>query len=302
MGLTRAGAAYALASLRVRLQSKQHVSAMIRVRNEEEFLSAAVASIADLVSEIVIIDNLSDDGTPAVIAELQRAYPAKVSSHNYPYPIRRVGREHWELSAQRADRPSPNLSTTYYNWSLARCRHPFVLKWDGDMIATPAFRAAVQAWRASPRPILVFNGQNVHPDRRHLVKARVTDREALLARLSVPGLPKWVTSLTEDAQEPRLFPRYHARYDDGTRWTQRFDSPFEHRDYRKRSRVVAPEPCFLHMKFCKRDPLSNYTDDLREVIAGNIDVGDPLPPAALALLASHGADAPPHGGGNPRTP
>lgn len=293
MGLTRAGAAYALAALRVRLQSKRHISAMVRVRNEEEFLFASVASIADLVSEVVLIDNRSDDRTPAVIVELERAYPGKVSAWAYPHEIRRVGREHWELSKQRGDQPSPHLSTTFYNWSLARCRMPFVLKWDGDMIATPAFREAVQAWRASGRPILVFNGQNVHPDRRHLIRARVTDRDVLLARLSVPGLPKWVTSLTEDAMEPRLFPRFGARYDDGTRWTQRFNSPFEHGDYRARSRFVAREPCFLHMKFCKREPLSNYTDDLRQVIEGNIDVGEPLPPTALALLASHGVAAPP---------
>jgi glycosyltransferase involved in cell wall biosynthesis len=267
---------------------KKSISAMVRVRNEEEFLFAAVASIVPHVAEVVIADNLSEDGTPEVIAELQRTFPDKVSSHSYPYVLRKVGREHMELAASASDTPSPHLSSTFYNWTLRRCRHPWILKWDGDMVATPAFETALAAWRASPRPVLVFNGQNVHPDRQHLIKARITDRDVLLARLTVPALPMWVTTLTTDAREPRLFPRFAARYDDATRWTQRLASPFEYRDFRKRARVDATEPCFLHMKFCKRDALANYSPDLAQVIADNIDVGEPLSAGALAVMRQHG--------------
>ena len=143
MGFSRAGLLYAIASWRVRLQAREDISAMVRVRNEEEFLFAAVSSIVDLVNEIVIVDNLSSDGTPGVIAALQRKFPTRVSTHSYPFEVRKVGREHWELASQRTRRPSPHLSSTYYNWALRRCRHPFILKWDGDMIACPAFEASL---------------------------------------------------------------------------------------------------------------------------------------------------------------
>jgi hypothetical protein len=289
MGISRAGVRFTLASWRVRLQDKQRISAMVRVKNEEEFLFAAVSSIVEHVSEVLIIDNLSTDRTPEVIAELQRAFPSRIRTERYPHEVRRVGRENWELASTPAHRHSPNLSSTYYNWALARCRHPFVLKWDGDMIARPEFATAVDEWRASSRPVLVFNGQNVHPDRRHLIRARVTDRAVLLEGLSVPGLPMWVTSLTEDAKEPRLFPRFGAQYGDQILWTQSLASPFEHRDYRKRARVTAKAPCFLHMKFCKRDALANYSDDLRAVIEGNIELGDPLGDDAMRVLQKHGA-------------
>ncbi len=43
----------------------KQISAMMRVKNEEEFLAASVLSIADFVDEIVIIDNLSTDNTPS---------------------------------------------------------------------------------------------------------------------------------------------------------------------------------------------------------------------------------------------
>lgn len=287
MALSRPALEYTLASWRVRLHSKRRISAMVRVRNEEEFLFAAVTSIVDHVTEIVIVDNLSEDGTAAVISDLQREYPDKVRAYRYPFELRRVGREHWELAAQSKDRPSLHLTSTFYNWALQRCRCPWVLKWDGDMIAGPQFSRAIDTWRTSPRPVLVFNGQNVHPDRRHLMRARITNRDELLARLTVPALPSWVTTLTEDAREPRLFPRFAARYDDGTQWTQSLASPFEHRDFRKRARITAGAPCFLHMKFCKRDALANYSPDLREVIADNIEVADPLSDDALAILRRH---------------
>lgn len=286
--LSGAGLRYVYARARVRLQSKRHVSAMLRVRNEEEFLEAAVESIAGHVSELLLVDNLSTDRTPAIIETLQRRYPAKVRSLSYPFAIRRVGKEHWDLATSPTERTSPHLSSSFYNWSLEQCRHPFVLKWDGDMIATPAFVEALARWQASPRPVLMFSGENVHPDRRHLIRARVSDRETLLRRLSVPGLPGWVTHLTRDAKEPRIFPRFAARYDDAIRWTQQLDSPFVHRDFRRRARVVVEPSCFLHMKFCKRDALANYSDDLRDVIEGNIAVGESLSAEAMSLLGRFG--------------
>ena len=42
------------------------------------------------------------------------------------------------------------------------------------------------------------------------------------------------------------------------------------------------------MKFCKRDALANYSDDLRAVIEENIALGDSLSPEAVAILEKHG--------------
>jgi hypothetical protein len=69
---------------------------MVRVKNEEEFL---FASIADHVDEVVIVDNGSSDGTPAVIEALCGRYRGKISRHSYPFEIRKVGRENWELAS-----------------------------------------------------------------------------------------------------------------------------------------------------------------------------------------------------------
>jgi glycosyltransferase involved in cell wall biosynthesis len=271
-----------------KLTRGRRISAMIRVRNEEEFLRPSVESIVDLVNEIVIVDNLSSDGTPAIIEELRRKHSTKVVVDRYPYEVRRVGQETLELVNTPGGVKSPHHSATFYNFCLRRCRYEFVLKWDGDMIATEEFAVALESWRKSGRPILVLNGANVHPNRSTLVAARSSDRDELLARLNVPTLPMWVTTLTYDAPEPRLFPRFRARYSEGKGWTQALASPYCDFHFAKEFWLKFVGVSFLHMKFCKSDPYSNYSPDLAEVIRSNITVGPPLSPEHRDLLARQG--------------
>lgn len=259
---------------------------MLRLRNEGEFLTAAVRSIAHLVDRILLVDNRSTDATPALIDRLLADYPNKAEAHHYPHDVVRVGVENRRLSAAEPD--SPRLLSSYYNWCLARCRTPFVLKWDGDMIALPALAEEIAAWRAGGRPILVMNGANVHSDRCHLIRARVEDKAVLAAQLETPGLPAWACRLTYDHPEPRLFPRAGAGYDDSLGWTQRLASPFADRTLKDTHRHRASGPCFLHMKFCKADPWAGYSPNLARVIADNVALGPVLPAAWRRVLEQHG--------------
>jgi glycosyltransferase involved in cell wall biosynthesis len=258
------------------------ITAMLRIRNEAEFLEAAVRSIAELVDRILLVDNRSTDATPAIIERLLADYADQAEAHRYPHDVVRVGAENRRLSAAAPD--SPRLLSTYYNWCLARCRTPFVLKWDGDMIALPALADEIAAWRAGGRPILVMQGANVHPDRRHLIRARVEDKAALAAQLEVPGLPAWACRLTYDHPEPRLFPRAGAGYDDSLGWVERLASPCADLALKETHRHRAATPCFLHMKFCKADPWAGYSPDLARVIAGNVALGPALPADWRRLL------------------
>lgn len=262
------------------------ITAMLRLRNEGEFLTAAVRSIADLVDRILLVDNCSIDATPAIIDRLLADYPDQIEAHHYPHDVVRVGAENRRLSIAEPD--SPRLLSNYYNWCLARCRTPFVLKWDGDMIALPALANEIAAWRTARRPILVMNGANVHPDRRHLIRARVEDKATLQAQLDTPGLPAWACRLTYDHPEPRLFPRDGAGYDDSLGWVERLVSPFADRTLKETHRHRASAPCFLHLKFCKADPCAGYSPDLARVIAGNVTMGPVLPPAWRRVLEQYG--------------
>jgi hypothetical protein len=255
----------------------KHISAMIRVKDEEEFLYPVVKSIGAHVDEIVIVDNLSSDRTPAIITALRREYPGKVIPHEYPYRLLRRGSENRELAGRPEARSSPHLSATYYNWCLRRCRGPFVLKWDGDMIATDRFEEALKEWRASTKLVMRFKGANVHPDRQHLVAARSSDLEALASGMAVPFLPTWIASMSHAAVEPRLFPKRFARYRMG-RWTQNLKSPCLHARGGPESWHEVSEPCFLHLKFCKRAPYSDYSPDVERVVSSNVALGPALTP------------------------
>jgi glycosyltransferase involved in cell wall biosynthesis len=271
-----------------KLRRAGRVSAMLRVRDEEEFLRSAVDSIVDLVDEVVVVDNLSRDGTPAIIRDLRRAYPGKVVADAYPHEIRRVGRETLELVNMPGGVTSPHHSATFYNFCLRRCRYEYVLKWDGDMIATPAFGEALDGWRRSGKPVLIMHGANVHPNRSNLLAARSSDRDELLARLERPSLPIWATTLTYDTPEPRLFPRSRARYGEGKGWTQALASPYYDPAFKNEFRHFYKGVTFLHMKFCKRDPFANYSNDLADVIRSNITVGPPLADEHRDVLVRQG--------------
>ncbi len=262
----------------------REVSAMVRVKNEEEFLYPAVKSIAGAVDEIVLIDNLSADRSPLIMEALAREHPAKVVRAAYRHDVLRVGRESRALASEPGFRRSPHLSANYYNWCLRRCSRPFVLKWDADMIATDAFRAALEEWRRSPKLLLTFRGANVHPDRRHLAASRIGDREELRASSDTQDVPIWAAALEYDFYEPRLFPKAFARYEMGLRWTQRLSRPFHYAILAGGASTRVPDPCFLHLKLLKKAPFSSYSDDLARTIASNLAVGPALEPGWEAVL------------------
>ena len=158
---------------------RKRISAMMRVKNEEAFLRASAELILPMVDEIVIIDNNSSDATPRVAGDLARSFPAKVRVYDYPHEIAKVGSENQALAATPADRASPRLLANYYNWCLRRCRMNFVLKWDGDMVATPAFAAHIEMFKKSSYVMMGVFGANLHPDRRHLVAASESIRREI---------------------------------------------------------------------------------------------------------------------------
>jgi len=152
------------------------------------------------------------------------------------------------------------------------------------MIATDLFRDKVREWRESDLEVVFCRGANVHADREHLTAAISGDREAMLARLSVPGLPRWATFMTRDSPEARIFPTRDSRFVSDRLWTQRIATPWIDANPRRARVREADGVDYLHMKLCKRDPFSNYSEELARELASNVTVGPPLEPEHRALL------------------
>ena len=229
------------------------ISAMFRVKNEEEYLGAALESIIDLVEEVIIVDNLSTDSTAAIIADFRHRHPAKVRDFSYPHPLARYGDENTDLASTRAGRRSPALLANYYNWCLAHCTHPFILKWDGDTVATAKFGLALAEFRTSRKQCLWHIGANLHQDGQHLIA----------------GVPF-------EAPEPRLFYRRFAKYTNALEYCELLESPYVYPSERYIAR--AAEPLYVHMKYCKTDRFSNMSADLQAAALLLDAVGEPISP------------------------
>jgi glycosyltransferase involved in cell wall biosynthesis len=241
----------------------KRLSAMFRVKNEEEYLARAIESIVDLVEEVVIVDNGSDDASPQIIADFCRRYPGKVKSFSYPHRIARYGDEHIELARTWAGRRSPAFLPNYYNWCRARCSQPYILKWDGDTVATDALAPTLRAFRQSRSQILWYTGINLHESREYFISGRPL----------------------EDV-EPRLFYKPFSHYGNYLGYVEQLWSPYgtlfsEYSEYIR-------EPLYFHLKFCKRQRFTNISDNLKEREQRFSSQGDALPPEFKRQVVSLG--------------
>jgi glycosyltransferase involved in cell wall biosynthesis len=247
-------------------------SAMIRIHDEEEWIYQSISSIAEHVEQLVLVDNLSTDRTPALIRQIASEHPLKVAAYSYPHRIARQGLEHRELAASRDGHNSPRLLPNYYNWCLARCDKPYVIKWDCDMIALPEWYVALDAFRASSRQVMCFSGVNIHPTADHVVK-------------NIPPVvdapPPFLSSIpAADYPEARIFPKRFAAYRSASVF-EGLRSPFDQPGFAQ----VWDEPMYLHVWLRKRQPFANASpNDRQRVLLASVQPGEPLSADAVAAL------------------
>ena len=211
--------------LRISNTTKQ-ISAMVRIKNEAQFLYASIESIIDCVEEVVLIDNLSSDGTPLIIQDLCRKYPNKVRAYEYRHEIVRAGEDHEKLA--KTNPASERLTANYYNWCLKKLSKPYVLKWDGDMIAMNKFCQSVKEFKTINKQTMRFDGINILPDYRYYIIGHVSNLET------------------------RIFRKTFAKYLSES-VTQVLSHPFLAASF------TVEEKCYVHLKLCKSDPTSNHS-------------------------------------------
>ncbi|HEY7322511.1 MAG TPA: hypothetical protein VIE89_33520 [Candidatus Binatia bacterium] len=114
-------------------RKQRGVSAILRLKNEEEYLEMALDSIRPFFDEFVIVYNQCSDRTPDIVAEFARAEPQRVKAFHYVPKVFPPG------SNQHRILPSGNVHSLvhYYNFALSKVSYRVCTKWDGDMIAAP---------------------------------------------------------------------------------------------------------------------------------------------------------------------
>jgi hypothetical protein len=255
---------------------RKRISAMMRVKNEETFLRPSVESILHLVDEVVIIDNNSTDSTPRIARDLAQAHPQKIRTLRYPHTIARVGSENEALSSSVSGRRSPRLLANYYNWCMRQCRMNYILKWDGDMVATPALAFQINHFKRSRDLVVWVFGANVHPDRKHLVSDSAGARDEIPTPVGLPA-ENHLSPYTD--REPRLYPRFLATYQTNSLWQcEVLHTPW------MQWGISAPECGFLHLKYCKPDPYEHWSRNLALHVKQQIVPGPKVPPELCSLI------------------
>lgn len=124
------------------------ISACIRVRNESQFMRAAVRSVIDLVDEVALIVQPSDDETPDIANELARQYD-KV--HVFHYGLAPDWIDTPEFYSKDPDKPGHLVHMS--NWALSNCSRKWILKIEGDVIALPTLKGMIERVLADGTPM-----------------------------------------------------------------------------------------------------------------------------------------------------
>lgn len=112
---------------------KPGITAIVRLRNEEEFAAAALRSILPFVDEVVVVFNSSTDRTPEIVAHFEREDPHRVKAFHYvPEVFPQGSAEHRSLPLD-----SVHSLVHYNNYALSKASFQIRFKWDGDMMAIP---------------------------------------------------------------------------------------------------------------------------------------------------------------------
>ncbi|MFC6287948.1 hypothetical protein ACFP3Q_12800 [Nocardioides sp. GCM10027113] len=110
------------------------MTAVLRVRNEARNLPWVLPPLFRAVQHVVLVDNLSDDGTPDVARRTAEEVGAadRLTVASYPFQVSRCGSEHLSTPEESVH----NLAY-FYNWSFSHVPTAYSMKWDGDMVLTP---------------------------------------------------------------------------------------------------------------------------------------------------------------------
>ncbi|MCH5230082.1 MAG: hypothetical protein J1F12_08855 [Muribaculaceae bacterium] len=111
------------------------VSGLMRVKNEERFLSLSVESVIEALDELIIVYQKSEDRTAEIAEEKRKQYPDKIKVFFYEPEIKSHKLSDQEFEEQcKLPKDSIHLLANYYNYTLSKATYRYALKIDADQI------------------------------------------------------------------------------------------------------------------------------------------------------------------------
>ena len=204
--------------------------AMMRLRDEAEFIVPCLLAVRDCFDEIVIVLNRTTDRTRELIEALD---PPNCRVFEYPFEIAFRGPDHAAVPPN-----SVHHSAYFYNWCLSKLRCNWAAKWDGDNVALPGFKNTIELIRRDTYDVI----ENCAWD----LVGPALDMLGPQERVSYEG---------------RVF-----RVGPGVRYGPSGNGSTQALNVAPRSRRFRQvDPTFLHLKWAKRNPTCYWPRHWREI-------------------------------------
>jgi len=175
---------------------KPGLSAMVRLRNEEEFIKPCIDSIIEWFDEIVCTLQCSTDATEDILKSFNSN---KIKIYRYPFMSIPNGPCH-----AKQKRNSIFERAYFYNWSLSLTTRQWVSKWDGDMVAHDWLGDEVHKLiNADKYDIICVGGINLVGDMKYISKMKAkAANEPRFFRI-MPNVYYFTDSMCEDIHHPK---------------------------------------------------------------------------------------------------
>ena len=125
------------------------ISGCFRLRNESQFMAAAVRSFLPYLDEAVLCVQPSDDNTAEIAEQLAEQYPDKIRLYYYPYIVDWIDTP--EFFEKDPNKPGHLVHMS--NYALSKCSYSWICKVEGDVIALPPMQNVIDAVNSDPEGI-----------------------------------------------------------------------------------------------------------------------------------------------------
>jgi glycosyltransferase involved in cell wall biosynthesis len=122
------------------------ISGCFRLRNESQFMTAAIESFLPFIDEAVLLVQPSSDETAEIAETLAKKHPKKVRVYYYPYIVDWIDTQGF----YKNDTDKPGHLVHMSNYALSKCRYRWIAKVEGDVIALPTFSKISDAITKDP--------------------------------------------------------------------------------------------------------------------------------------------------------
>lgn len=122
------------------------ISGCFRLRNEGQFMQAAIRSFLPFLDEAVLLVQPSSDDTAEKAEELAREHPDKVRVYYYPYIVDWIDTPGFYNN--NPDEPGHLVHMS--NYALSKCTFSWIAKVEGDVVALSTFGKITDAIAKDP--------------------------------------------------------------------------------------------------------------------------------------------------------